>query len=433
MSVAHAAADVRRIAVGPVRRLFVGQLLKELGAGMTLALLVIYLHEVRGLPIPVASTLLAWQAVLALVCSPLAGSLVDRFGPRPVLMVGALASAVGLAGYAVVTTTTQAFVAMSLVAVAGAALWGPIAALTARLVEPDDRSTAFGFAFMLTNLGLGLGGLIGALIVDVHRPGTFQVLYLLTALAYVLLFLAVLSMGRVGGPPPAEDPAGDEPVAEGSWAEVLRDRRLLRYTLAGLLLLTFGYGSLDAGLGIYIRDTLALPAGVIGVLFAVNTLVIVLGQLYVLARLEGRARSRVLALTGALWAITWLLFALAAGLPTPLLAVLACLAAMAVFALGETLWAPVAPALVNDLAPEHLRGRYNSVQSVLWGVAGTLGPLASGALQGRDLGVLWALVLAAGCVAGALIALRLGHFLTPGEDGLTGPQPVDPDPAPSVP
>ena len=45
-----------------------------------------------------------------------------------------------------------------------------------------------------------------------------------------------------------------------------------------------------------------------------------------------------------------------------------------VFALGETLWAPVAPALVNDLAAEHFRGRDSALAGLVWGL-GHSGPL----------------------------------------------------------
>ncbi len=57
---------------------------------------------------------------------------------------------------------------------------------------------------------------------------------------------------------------------------------------------------------------------------------------------------------------------------------MALIVAMSTFALGETLWSPVAPALLNELAPEHLRGRYNSFQSLLWGVSGAIGPMITG-------------------------------------------------------
>ena len=86
MSVSIAVGDVRRIAHGPMRKLFVGQFLNALGNGLTLALLIIYLSRVRDIPLGVATALLAWQAVLALLISPISGTMVDRFGPRPILM-----------------------------------------------------------------------------------------------------------------------------------------------------------------------------------------------------------------------------------------------------------------------------------------------------------------------------------------------------------
>ena len=443
MSATTTVADVRRIARGPVRRLYVGQFVKSLGSGMTLALLAVYLHEVRGISITAATSLLAWQAVLALACSPVVGTLVDRFGPRLILMGGALLTAVATASYGLVQTTSQAFVAMTAVAVAGAALWGPSSALLARLVAPQDRSTAFGLEFMLLNLGLGLGGLIGSTMVDVDRPDTFVVLYALTGVSFLALLVAVWSMGDVGRALAGEGSPtdGEEPGDAGSWREVLADRTLWRYATVGLLMLAFGYGSIDAGLSLYVTKSVGLEARYIGIIFAANTAIIVLMQLFSLSIIRGRRRSRVMSTVGVLWALSWALFGLANGPSATWAAVGVAVLAMVVFAVGETLWSPVAPALLNELAPERLRGRYNSVQSVLWGVAGSLGPLLSGLFLSRGLGLGWTLALSGGCLVGALLALRLGRFLTPAQEGLAdeGPQPdpdvdqVDPDPAPVAP
>jgi len=411
-----------------VRRLYVGQLVKSLGSGMTLALLAVYLYRVRGISIPVATGLLAWQAVLALLCSPAVGTLVDRFGPRRILMGGAALTAVGTAGYGLVETAPQAFAVMTLVAIAGAAIWGPSSTLLARLVPTADRSTAFGFEFMLLNLGLGIGALIGASIVDEGQPGTFTALYFVNALAFVALLLAVWSMGDVGRL--TDSDAGQAEAADqGSWREVLADRNLWRYVAVGLLLLTFGYGSVDAGLSLYITNSVKLDVSFVGVIFAANTAVIVVMQLVSISAIRGRRRSRVMGLVGVVWALSWVLFGLANGPSATWAAVAVAVLAMALFALGETLWSPTAPALLNDLAPERLRGRYNSVQSLLWGVAGSLGPLLSGAFLGRGLGVGWTLALAAGCLVGALLALRLGHFLSPGQEGLASDEPTPGEPS----
>jgi MFS family permease len=435
MSVSLAVGDVRRIAHGPMRTLFVGQFINALGSGLTLALLIPYLFKVRDIPFEVATALLAWQAVLALLISPISGTLVDRFGPRPILMGAALVTSVGVFSYGHVDTVGQAFAAMTVVAVAGAGIWGPSSALTARLVAPADRATAFGFGFMLLNLGLGLGGLISSTIVDFKDPSTFRLLYTLTALAYVALFVAVLSMGNVGGRPvedePTDEGSSSRAAEGGGWREVLRDRTLLRFALAGLLMLTFGYGSIDGGVAVFITDFVGLNERYIGIVFAANTAVIVISQLFVLSVVKGRSRARVLAGVGVMWAISWLLFGSALTVEG-WLAGFGLIMAMGVFAIGETMWSPTAPALLNDLAPEHLRGRYNSFQSVLWGVSGALGPLLTGVLLGTWGGGAWTLTLAVGCLVAALLALHLRQYLTPGQDGLGQPAESpddDPDPA----
>ena len=438
MSVSLAVGDVRRIAHGPMRTLFIGQFLNALGNGLTLALLIVYLSQVRDIPLGVATSLLAWQAVLALLVSPISGTLVDRFGPRPVLLGAVLVEAVGIFSYGHIDTVGSAFAAMTVVAIGGAGIWGPSSALTARLVAPADRATAFGFGFMLLNLGLGLGGLISSTIVDLEQPATFTRLYSLTALAYVALFVAVLSMGNVGGRPTdneagegGQSTGGSSAESEGGWLEVLRDRTLLRFAAAGLLMLTFGYGSIDAGASVFITDFVGLPARYIGIVFAANTAVIVVSQLFVLSIVKGRSRARVLAGVGVMWAISWVLFGSALTVDG-WLAVGALILALSVFALGETMWSPTAPALLNDLAPEHLRGRYNAFQSVLWGVSGALGPLLTGAFLASRRGALWTVTLAVGCLLASFIALRLRRHLTPGQDGRgetsTSPD-DDPDPA----
>ncbi len=441
MPMPEALADVRRVAQGPMRRLFLGLFVKSVAAGLTLSLLVVYLHLGRDFSVKEATVLLAWQAVLVLVLSPLVGTWVDRFGPRPVLLVALLVEAAGLYAFGQVTTPPQAFLVMSVVAAGAAGIWGPTDALIARLVPSADRSTAFGFSFMLFNLGLGLGGLISATIIDTSDPRSFELLYQLTALGYLAMFLAVLSLGPVGGvpeedPTPAAGPmdvaitdagAAHAPVSPSGhegWAQVLRDRALLRYAAIALLLLTFGYGGIEAGAALFITTFAELDDHWIGVTFAVNTTVIVVAQLFVLKLIKGQSRSLVLVGVAGLWAVTWLLFASALGLPEyAALAML--LLAYAIFGIGETMWSPVAPALLNDLAPEHLRGRYNSFQSFVRGVSDTLGPLLTGLLLGNGMGAAWALLFAGGCALAAVIALRLPRLLTPVQDGRV----LLPDPA----
>ena len=81
-----------------VRRVLFGNALAAIGSGLTLPLLIVYLGEVRGLGTSVAGFVLAYTAVVQLALLPVTGILVDRLGPRPVLLGGLLVEGIGIAG-----------------------------------------------------------------------------------------------------------------------------------------------------------------------------------------------------------------------------------------------------------------------------------------------------------------------------------------------
>jgi MFS family permease len=70
-----------------------------------------------------------------------------------------------------------------------------------------------------------------------------------------------------------------------------------------------------------------------------------------------------------------------------------------IFALGETFMSPSLGPIVNDLAPDDLRGRYNGLYTLGWTTGFALGPAIGAALLDlRGSGVFAALVLVCGAV-----------------------------------
>ncbi len=395
------------------RRLLTGTALSALGNGLVLPFLVVYLHDVRGMSTAVAGLVVAWQAVIGFAIAPLSGALIDRVGPRLVVVVSPLVMACGAAGYALVQVPWQAFATATVLAVGGAAMWPAVSTLMARIVPEEQRQRAFGLQFMLLNLGIGLGGLISGLAVDTSRPITFERLYLVDGLTFLLYGLIVSTLRDVGGPLPAT-----EEHEKGGYRDVLRDRAMLRLSAVALVLLASGYGALELGYPAFVTQVLHVAPRVVAFGFVANTLAIVLGQMFAIRLIQGRSRSRVLATVGVLWAVSWGVLGLAVPISTQAVVITLVLAAPVVFALGETIFQPVLPALVNELAPEHLRGRYNAMSSLVWNVAGVVGPAIAGLLLGAHLGGLWIGVVAGGCLVAGAAALRLRRTLTPAQDGL---------------
>ncbi len=392
--------------------------ISAVGNGLILPFLVIYLSEVRHISATVAGLAIAWEALLSFALAPIGGWLIDRYGPGVLLRICPLAMAVGVAGWAFVQTAPQAFIPATIMAIGSVGLWPASATLMARLVDEDQRQRAFGISFALLNLGIGIGGLVSGLIVNVHHPRTFELLYIGDALTFLVYAGFMFSLRSVSGPIVRE---AHEEVPTGGYREVLRDPAMRRIVLMSVLLLSCGYGALEVGFPYFATKLVGVSERIVAFGYVGNTVAIVLGQLLVIRLIQGRRRTRVLQLVGLLWALSWLVL----GLAVPAaggIAILLVLLSPIVFAVGETLFQPVAPAIVNDLAPEHLRGRYNTFGSLAWSISGMIGPAIAGALLGAGFAALWITTVTAGCLIGTVLAFRIRAVLTPAQDGLTSAQ-----------
>ena len=230
------------------RLLLVGVAIDSLGAGLALPFLVVYLHDVRGLPLATIGLIAAVPSAAALALLGPLGAMVDRIGPRRVQM-GALSSqCVGMLLLAQAQTAPAAFVAQGLVGVGTAAFWPANHALIAAIVPEERRQNYFGVLFTLLNAGIGLGGLVGAAFADVQRPGTFVAIYVVDALSFLgpLLMLA-WPLRHVGNSPNAGDGREEHGRDPGSYGEVLADRSFRPVLLITFLTTLAGYGMLEAG------------------------------------------------------------------------------------------------------------------------------------------------------------------------------------------
>jgi MFS family permease len=90
-------------------------------------------------------------------------------------------------------------------------------------------------------------------------------------------------------------------------------------------------------------------------------------------------------------------------------------------AFGEMLHAPIVPAIVNDLAPEELRGRYNAANAVSWQTARIVGAPVAGIFLGAGLAAPLLLVFVGACGLAALLAVDLERRLPPAANGLVAP------------
>ncbi|RNL66153.1 MFS transporter [Nocardioides marmoriginsengisoli] len=367
-----------------------------IGTGLVLPFWVVYLHEMRGYSLDVVGVLLAVMAAAGVVVAAPGGMLIDRVGPRIAMIGVILFTALGQVVVAFTSTLPGTTIGIALIGVGFGMGWPTAQALVASIVPSPIRARYFGVNFTLLNLGIGIGGIIGGLVVDVDSLASFQAMYVADAFSYVpSLLILLIPLRHVGGPVPSPD--GVEDGEKPSYLKILRAPAMGTMTTLMFVSGFVGYSQLNAGMPAYARAIGEVSTRGLGFAFAANTFVIVLLQLVVLQRIEGRRRTRVIAVMSALWAGSWLLLAASGIAPGTVAATLFVAACASVFALGETLLQPTMPVILNDLAPDHLRGRYNALTAGAFQSAAILGPIVAGLLIGNGLHLEFIGLLVVGC------------------------------------
>ncbi len=380
-----------------------GGAISALGNGFVLPYGSIYLHVVRGLPIPIVGAILSLSALASLLTALVGGSLVDRASPKALILAGLSTQTMGFAYLGYVVNLPEAAGAMLLIGIGAGCYYPAIAALLAALTTREERTSAASLQYAANNLGIGIGAISGGLIVSTVRPGTFTTIYLIDAatfVAFLLLVVALVPSGR------AASAAG----RRSGYLEVLRDLRFMVVVVFNLVVVVGAYAQLDSAVPLYARVFLAVPTAAIGLILAANTGFIVLAQLPIARFVRGLPRTRTLMLAAAAWASAWLIGEVASWERGLAAAALLGLFAVA-FGAAECLLSSTIGPLVADMARPAARGRYMATFNLSWSVGLIIGPAVGGLVVGSQLRpgmwVLWATVF----LGLAVGAGKLGHHL----------------------
>ena len=375
------------------RKIIFGICLNAIGGGMTLSLLLVYLHDMRGFTNTFGGLLLAYGSLVSIIASSPMGALVDRIGPKKVMIGGLLLNSAAAFSLSQVQTHFQAVIVITGLNIAGQAIWPSQSVILTRVTPERDRPKIFGFNFMLLNLGLGVGGLLSSLIIQRGDLLSFQIMYWVDACTFLLYLLIVLTLR--GEHVNKYIPKEHEPKT-GSYKDLFEIKPLMFLGIAGIILFTFGYGTIQAGIPVFATQFLGLSPKWLGIIFGVNTLSIVIFQPLVMRVIDKYSKYAALIAVGLVWALSWVFVGIAPYLPLFASGIALSLSQF-IFAVGEMIQAPTIPTLANELAPEHIRGRANAWMSLQWSVSGVLGPAITGLMLGADLATAWIITMFIGC------------------------------------
>lgn len=368
--------------------LFAGTIVNRAG-GFVLVFLAIYLTEVRGLTAAQAGAIVSAYGLGAICGGPLGGALADRVGRRPTLVAALLGGAasmlmlglvIGIAPIAVTATLTGLLYEM----------YRPVvSAAVADVVPPDDRSRAYNLMYWAVNLGASIAPLLGGAIAARSYRVLFAADAATTAMFGVIVWAAL--------PETRPDRSSRGATAKGGVRAILNDRVFVAICLLSLAFSIVFFQSF-VGLPIDVRAH-GHSAAKFGALIALNGILIVCLQPLAGELIRDRRRLPVLAAASVLLGVGF-------GMNAWIGSMAGYAAAVAIWTFGEILFAPAATAMVADLAPPDLRGRYQGAFAMAFTGAFAAAPAAGGYVIAHA-GAQWLWI---GCLATGLL-VAVGFFM----------------------
>ncbi|MEV4754443.1 MFS transporter [Micromonospora sp. NPDC049559] len=387
-----------------------GMFVDALGSGLYLPFTLVFIRAVTDLPVQTVGLGLTVAALAGLAANPLAGVAADRFGARQVLIASYLLRVIGFACYPLVHGFAMFVVVAAVVSAGDRSFYPANSAYVADHARGAARDRLYALVGTGRNVGLGIGGLLAAGAVQFAGDSGYRLIAVLNAASFLVAAVLLAATGRSGHANRALVRQRPRDLFAG-YGRVFRDPAFRRLTLAELAF-TGAHSVIPIAIPLYATVVLHAPAGLLGLLFTLNTILVAAGQLPVLRWQRRARRTHAMALAGLVFVVSFGAFALAAALPAGPARAVGLALAVVLCTLGELLHARPSASLAAALAPEAYRGRYLAVYQLTWAVSAVATPGAFAGLVAFDARLLWLIVAVVTAVASVAL-LRLARRMPP--------------------
>jgi predicted MFS family arabinose efflux permease len=325
------------------------------------------------------------------------GKLTDKIGYYYVQMIALLGGGVLFMILGQVKTYPLICLFTFLVSFVGEAFRPANSAAIAFYSKEENRTRSYALNRLAINLGWALGSAMGGILAKINYELLFWVDGCTNIAAALLMWIALK--------PVRQQPHHAKPVAEKPVLSAYRDKTYLVF-ISITLLFAACFFQVFTNLPVYFRRDLHLSEPYIGLLMAINGIIIALVEMVMVYKLEGKRNSLIYITFGvALAGLSfWLL-----NLPGP--AVLIAFSMILIITFGEIFSMPFMNSYWIARTQPSNRGQYAGLYVMSWSAAQTLGPMGGAQLaEHYGFNVLWwtagALSLVAAFAFGRLVRSR---------------------------
>jgi MFS family permease len=270
-------------------------------------------------------------------------------------------------------------------------------AVVSHLVDPSQRKAAFAVSRLAINLGMSIGPALGGFLATV----SFQLLFYIDAATSIIAGI-VLTLSGLRVSVPAHE------VSEGhqGMKAALRDRQLAYFLLAFVPIAFVFFQHISTMPLFFVRD-LRLSEAVYGLMFTINTLLIVALEVPLNLATSHWSHHKTLGIGALLCSIGYGGFAFSTGIWSVTVAVV-------IWTFGEMILFPGMSAYVSHIAPPRSQGAYMGMYTMGFALAFAIAPWVGTKmfeiLGGRNF---WIAIFAIGAVSAAMMTRILREEKTP--------------------
>lgn len=349
--------------------MLMGLVISTTGTTMVWPFLTIYASEKLLLPLAAVTSLMTFNSVSGFVSSVIAGSLVDRFGRKGMMVIGLFGMAIVYLGYMPAREFWQFALLMLLSGSFNPLYRVGTDAIVADMIEPENRTQAYSLVRMGRNVGVALGPILGGLVLSrSYNIGFITASIALTFFGLLTIFFLKETLQR--DPNRHHDSLRDQLRVI---SEALRNKAFSRM-VGSFTLMEICATLMWVVLAVYIKQNYGIGEAQYSWIPTTNALMVIFLQVLITRLTQKHSPTRVMPVGAAFYAVAMLLVALSGNFWGFLLA-------MIIMTFGELITAPTAMAYVANLAPADQRGRYLGFFGLAWYVALSIGPMGAGFLS----------------------------------------------------
>jgi MFS family permease len=297
-----------------------------------------------------------------MLTAPFVGKLSDKIGSYRLIKISLFLSGSILFVYQYITNFTAILVATLLWSTVSEASRPATLSIISHIVPVEKRKTAFTLNRLMINLGMSIGPVAAGFLIKL----SFSIIFFVDAITSVFagIFLLFFNINIKQDNPQNNDSFYSENTIEDKRA--IKDRILLYFIIA-LLPVTMVIFQFFGAMPLFLVKELHFDTSTIGLVFAVNTVMIIFLEVPLSTATSKWTDKKSLALGSILLGTGFGAMVFASGVFSIVITVV-------IWTFGEMILWPSSATYISEIAPPQKRGEYMGYLQFVFSLALTLGP-----------------------------------------------------------